>query len=103
MLGLDMHWEMELLVQGGFSNMDALQTGTINSAVYHGLGESIGSIEVGKLADLVVLTANPLDDIRNTQAIRYVVKDGWVYDGQDAARVYPEARPAPAMYFKRDR
>ncbi|WP_419948296.1 amidohydrolase family protein [Candidatus Palauibacter sp.] len=58
MLGRDMHWEMELFVQGGFSPMDALQTATRNAAVYHGLGADLGSIEPGKLADLVVLGAN---------------------------------------------
>ena len=89
MLGRDMHWEMELLVQGGFSPMDALQTATRNSAVYHGLGADLGSIEAGKLADLVVLAADPLEDIRNTQEIVYVLKNGVVYGGADGGRVYP--------------
>jgi len=103
MPGRDMHWEMELFVQGGFSEMDALQTATRNAAVYHGLGADLGSIEAGKLADLVVLGANPLDDIRNSQAVVYVVKNGVVYSGEDAARVYPGPIEAPAMYFQRER
>ena len=98
MLGLDMHWELELFVQGGFTPMDALQTATRNSAEYYGLDESVGSIEVGKLADLVVLGSDPLDDIRNTQDIHYVVMNGVVYDGEDAARVFPDPSPAPRMY-----
>lgn len=102
MPGRDMHWEMELFVQGGFSPMDALQTATRNSAVYHGL-DNLGSIEAGKLADLVVLDANPLNDIRNTQQIVYVMKNGVVYSGADAARVYPEPTEAPAFYFQRER
>ncbi|MDE2980794.1 MAG: amidohydrolase family protein [Gemmatimonadota bacterium] len=103
MPGRDMHWEIELFVQGGFSEMDALQTATRNAAVYHGLGADLGSIEAGKLADLVVLGADPLADIRNSQEIVYVVKNGVVYSGEDAARVYPEPVAAPAMYFQRER
>ena len=101
MLGRDMHWELELFVQGGFTPLEALQVATINGAEYHGLGSSLGSIEVGKLADLVVLAENPLDDIRNTEAIRYVVKDGIVYDGSDASRVFPDSQVAPPFYFQR--
>ena len=103
MLGRDMHWEMELFVQGGFSEMDALQTATRNSAVYHGLGADLGSIEAGKLADLVVLGANPLEDIRNTQQVVYVVKDGVVYSGEDRGRVYPGGVGVGGFYFQRGR
>ena len=101
MLGRDMHWEMELLVQGGFTPMDALQVATRNGAVYHGLAEDLGSIETGKLADLVVLSANPLDDIRNTQEVVFVLKNGVVFSGEDGARVYPDPVPAPPFYFQR--
>ena len=103
MLGRDMHWEMELFVQGGFSPMDALQVATRNSAVYHGLGADLGSIEAGKLADLVVLGANPLDDIRHTQQVVYVLKNGVVYSGEDGGRVYPGPVEAAAFYFQRER
>ncbi len=103
MLGRDMHWEMELLVQGGFSPMDALQTATRNSAVYHGLGTDLGSIEAGKLADLVVLAADPLEDIRNTQEIVYVLKNGVVYGGEDGGRVYPGSGGPGGFYFQRGR
>ncbi len=103
MPGRDMHWEMELFVQGGFSEMDALQTATRNAAVYHGLGADLGSIEAGKLADLVVLGADPLADIRNSQEVVFVVKNGVVYSGEDGGRVFPGAREAPVFYFQRER
>lgn len=101
MLGLDMHWELELFVQGGFTPMDALQVATRNGAVYHGLDHEIGSVEPGKRADLVVLSANPLDDIRNTTEIVWVLRDGVVFDGTDGARVHPEPKPAAGFYFQR--
>jgi cytosine/adenosine deaminase-related metal-dependent hydrolase len=65
----------------------------------HGLEAQLGSLEVGKLADLVVLEANPLDDIANVGKIRYVVKNGMFYAGADAARVWPQAQSAPRPYF----
>ena len=99
MLGLDAHWELELMVQGGFTPMEALQTATVNGARYHGLDRDLGTIEAGKFADLVVMSADPLEDIRNTRAIRFVIKQGVVYSGDDLARVYPDPAPAKRMYF----
>ncbi len=52
---------------------------------------------------MVVLRSNPLDDIRHTRDIVYVLKNGFVYDGEDAARVYPDAVPAPRFYFQNTR
>ncbi len=100
MLGLDAHWEMELFTQGGFSPMESIQIATINGARHTGLDHALGSIEMGKLADLVVLRDNPLVNIRNTRSVVYVMKNGVVYSGDDAARVYPDPRPAARMYFQ---
>ncbi|MSR02672.1 MAG: hypothetical protein EXR94_08030 [Gemmatimonadetes bacterium] len=99
MFGLDAHWEMDLMAKGGFTPAQVLEIATIRGAAYHGLDGQIGSLEVGKLADLVVLDANPLVDIGNAQKIRYVMKNGILYAGTDAARVWPGPRPAGKPYF----
>ena len=99
MFGLDAHWELDLLNKSGFTPAQVLEIATIRGATYHGLDQDLGSLEVGKLADLVVLDANPLVDIANAQKIRYVMKNGVLHAGADAARVWPDPRPAPKPYF----
>jgi len=101
MVGLGTHWELALFAGGGFPPEQILEIATIRGAEQHGLDAQIGSLEPGKLADLVVLDANPLDDISNAARIRYVMKGGVVYSGDDAARVWPDPAPAPRPYFVR--
>ena len=74
--GFALHDELKLMVSAGFSPMEALQTATLNPARYLGKEKDLGTIETGKLADLVLLDANPLDDISNTRKIRAVILDG---------------------------
>lgn len=74
--GFSLHDELELFVQAGFTPQEALRTATLNPALYFGREREFGTIEVGKLADLVILEANPLDDIRNTRRIAAVVLRG---------------------------
>lgn len=78
--GLGAHWELWMLQQGGMTNLQALRCATINGAKYLGLDKEIGSLAVGKLADLIVLDKNPLDDIKNSESIRYVMVNGRLYD-----------------------
>lgn len=78
--GLGSHWDIWSFAQGGMTPMQALRTGTINPAKTLGMDRDLGSLEVGKLADLVVLDANPLENIRNTTAIAFTVANGRVYD-----------------------
>ena len=102
--GLSPNWEIWMLTQGGFSNFEALRAATIDGADYLGLGDEIGSLEVGKQADLVVLDGNPLEEIRNTIETRYVMVDGRLFDvDADMAEVGNAAAPAPEFYWQRHR
>jgi len=78
--GFSLHDELAFLVQAGFTPMEALQTATIKPAEFLGLANKLGTIAPGKQADLVLLEANPLDDIRNTQKIRAVFVRGRYLD-----------------------
>jgi len=78
--GLGAHWELWMLQQGGMTNMQALQAATINGARYIGAGNEIGSLKEGKLADLIVLDKNPLENIRNTETVKYTMVNGRLYD-----------------------
>ena len=85
--GLGSHWEMWSFARGGFSPMQALAAATINPATYMGMDADIGSLEPGKLADLVVLDANPLEDIHNTDDISYVMLNGRLYEADSLREV----------------
>ncbi|MEJ7812254.1 MAG: LpqB family beta-propeller domain-containing protein [Gemmatimonadaceae bacterium] len=97
--GLGVHWELWTIASGGMTPMDALRIGTIYGAESIGLAKQIGSVEAGKLADLVVLDANPLDDIKNTNTVRYVMKNGRVYEGNTLNEVWPRQRPMPKQWW----
>lgn len=92
--GLGAHWELWMFTQGGMTNMEALRAATLNGAWYLGLDHDLGSLEPGKLADLIVLDANPLDDIHNSEKISYTVANGRVYDARTMNEVgnHPRAR-----------
>ncbi|MGH8242345.1 MAG: amidohydrolase family protein [Steroidobacteraceae bacterium] len=92
--GLSLHEELVRLVEAGLTPLQALQAATRNPARVLGLTESLGRIEAGKLADLVVLDANPLEDIHNTQKIHAVVADGQLYRRADLDRLLEIARTA---------
>lgn len=98
--GLGYHWEMWSLASGGMGNMEVLKSATIHGAEAMGLSQDLGSLEVGKLADLVVLNKSPLDDIHNTNTIRYVMKDGELFEGDTLNQVWPvEKKLAPLWWW----
>ncbi|TVR16748.1 MAG: amidohydrolase [Balneolaceae bacterium] len=78
--GLAAHWETWMFTQGGMSNHDALRTATINPATYIGMGDHIGSLEAGKLADLIVIDGNPLENIFDTENVVYTMLNGRLFD-----------------------
>ncbi|MDH3224800.1 MAG: amidohydrolase family protein, partial [Gemmatimonadota bacterium] len=90
--GIGSHWEI-WMAASATGPMGALEVASLHGARFLGAEQDLGSIEVGKLADLIVLNSNPLDDIRNTTDIQYVVQGGIVRDGMSLDEVWPTQTP----------
>jgi Tol biopolymer transport system component len=97
--GLGYHWEMWALAAGGLTPHEVLTAATRHGAEMIGVAEDIGTVEAGKLADLVVLTEDPLEDLRHTTEIRYVVANGQLYDASTLDRLWPEPRPLEPQWW----
>ena len=101
--GIGAHWEIWMMQQGGMSNMQALKTATINPAKSLGYDDNIGSLQVGKLADLIVLDKNPLENIRNTESIKYTMVNGRLYDAETMNEVGNYNKPRTRFYWETGR
>ena len=88
--GISLHDELALFVDAGFTQAETLRAATLNPALFLGLSDSLGSIDVGKTADLVLLEANPLRDITNTKRIAAVISEGRYFDRQMLNRMVRE-------------
>lgn len=97
--GLGAHWEIWNLQSGGLTPHETLKVATIFGAEALGLQRDVGSLEGGKLADLIVFDRNPLADIKNTESIRYVMKNGELFEGDTLNQVWPTSKPLPKMYW----
>ena len=98
--GLGIHWEMWALAEGGMRKSRVLRAATLNGAITIGLDNQIGKIEPGKLADLIVLDGNPLDDIRNTNTVRYTMINGRLYDAVTMNEIGNYDRPRCKFYWE---
>jgi imidazolonepropionase-like amidohydrolase/Tol biopolymer transport system component len=100
--GLAAHWELWMFGQGGMKPLQALKASTLAGAQYLGLDGDIGSLEEGKLADLVVLDKNPLEDLKHSTAIRYTMVGGRLYEAMTMNEVGASPRPRPKLFFERE-
>jgi len=98
--GLAQHWEIWMMEQGGMSPLQALRTTTIDAARHLGMDAHIGSIEVGKLADIAVINGDILADFRQSDRVTYTMVNGRLFDADTMQEMGPTARPRQPFYFE---
>ncbi|MFM9956481.1 MAG: amidohydrolase family protein [Phycisphaerales bacterium] len=97
--GLAAHWEIWMLEQGGMTEFECLRAATINGARYIGLDQDLGTVEAGKLADLIILDKDPSQNIRDTASIKWVMLNGRLYDSMTMDQVQPTPTKRPRWFF----
>jgi imidazolonepropionase-like amidohydrolase len=100
--GIQCHWELWALQSGGLTNHEALRAATLHGAEAIGYAQDLGSIEPGKFADLVVLAKDPLENIRNSNTIKYVMKNGELFEGDTLNQVWPQQKPLAPLWWWKD-
>lgn len=98
--GVGAHWELWMIAGGGLTPLQAIRAATLDGARYLGMDHDLGSIEVGKLADLVILNASPLEDITNSWEVAYTVLNGRIYDAETMARLTGDPLARPHFFFE---
>ena len=101
--GLGYHWEMWSLASGGMTSLEVLRAATKDGAEIIGLGQDLGVLEPGRLADMVIMTKDPLQDIHNTNSIRYVMKNGELYEGDTLDQLWPVEKKIPPFWWWNDK
>jgi hypothetical protein len=99
--GLAPHWELWIMQQGGFTPWQALRSGTIQVATHLGMDKDIGSIEAGKLADLVVIDGDVLKDLRRSEFVQYTILNGRIYEAATMSEFGSKTKRQP-FYFEGD-
>jgi Tol biopolymer transport system component/imidazolonepropionase-like amidohydrolase len=97
--GIGAHWETWALASGGLTQHETLRAVTLHGAEAIGLDADVGSLAPGKLADILVLDRNPLEDIQNTISIRQVMKNGELYEAATLDQIWPEKKPLPKQFW----
>jgi len=98
--GLAQHWEIWMMAQGGMEPLEALRTATIDPARVFGMDHALGSLEEGKLADIIVIDGNPLENIRDTDKVTHTMVNGVLYDATTMDRLLPEPRKRKAFFWE---
>mgnify|MGYP006273723453 FL=1 len=100
--GLGAHWELWMLEQGGFTPHEALRSATLHGAKYLGMEADIGSLEEGKLADLVVIDGNPLEDLKQTENVDLVMVNGRLFDAATMDQIGNVEEDRKPFWFQKD-
>ncbi|MEZ5174474.1 MAG: amidohydrolase family protein [Bacteroidia bacterium] len=100
--GLGAHWELKMLASGGMTPLEAIRCATANGAFYIGMEDELGSLEKGKIADFLILSANPLDDLNNISSLETTVANGRAWNAMTMQPLYGNNKSRLPFYFEQE-